>query len=145
MTFKPREKAKDSGPVLKRDANNKLDQDAADKVLRDLAGKLADHESARNKDLSFSAKGNKRDFVIMVTVMQRNSVDGHVVIGEDESRGFEVMDPRDPFKYRIYDFVEAPILAKNIPMRRASVGKQMLGIFNVLVNYLAKLSIVDSV
>lgn len=145
MSIEQRKKTKDSGPVLKRDKNNILDRDDAAKTTHDLVQKLLGEERAHKKDISFNARGNKRDFVVMVTLLQRNSIDGHIAIGEDESKGFEVMDARDPFKYRVYDFVEAPILAKHIPMSRAATGKQMLGIFNVLVNYLAKVGIIDSV
>lgn len=144
MSFEQRKKHKDGGPILKRDKNNVLDRDEAAKTTQDLVQKLLGEERAHKKDISFNARGNKRDFVVMITLLQRNSIDGHIAIGDDESKGFEVMDARDPFKYRVYDFVEAPILAKNIPMSRASTGKQMLGIFNVLVNYLAKVGIIQS-
>jgi len=145
MSFEQRKKSKDGGPILKRDEHNKLDIDDAARVTQQLTQKLLQEERAHKKDISFNARGNKRDFIVMVTVLQRNTVDGHIVIGEDESKGFEIMDARDPFKYRVYDFVEAPILARDIPMNRAACGKQMLGIFNVLINYLGKLSIVNNV
>lgn len=145
MSFEQRKKTKDNGPVLKRDENNKLDMDDAARVTQQLTKKLLQEQRAHEKEISFNARGNKRDFVVMVTVLQRNSVDGHIVIGDNESKGFEKMGGDDPFMYRVYDFVEAPITARHIPMRRAAVGKQMLGIFNVLVNYLGKLGIVDAV
>lgn len=145
MTFKPRAKAKDNGPVLKRDQHNKLDMDAAAQVQRQLTEKLLTEERAHKKDITFNAKGNKRDFIVMVTVLQRNSIDGHLVFGEDETKGFEVYDPRDPFKYRVYDYVEAPILCRDIPMSKNTCAKQMAGIFNVLITYLARLSVVNSV
>ncbi len=145
MAFQQRPKAKDGGPTLKRDQNNKLDREDAKKVVEELTKKLITEERAYKKDISYNARGHKRDFVVMVTLMQRNSVDGHIIIGEDETKGFEVMDARDPFKYRVYDFVEAPILSRNIPMRKADVGKQMASIFNMLFQYMVKLNIVDSV
>jgi hypothetical protein len=145
MSIPQRPKNKDGGPTLKRDANNKLDMDDAARVTHELTKKLLQEERAHKKDISFNAKGNKRDFVVMFTILQRNTVDGHIVFGEDESKGFEVMDPRDPFKYRVYDYVEAPMLARDIPMSKATTGKQLLGVFNVLVNYLARLGIINNV
>lgn len=140
-----RPKSKDSGPTLKRDAHNKLDMADAAKVTEQLTKKLLQEERAFKKDISFNAKGQKRDFIFMVTVMQRNSVDGHIVFGEDEYGGFESMDPRDPYKYRVYDYVEAPILAREIPMSKVALSQQVASVFQVLFNYLVKLNVVDRV
>lgn len=145
MTFKPRAKAKDTGPVLKRDANNKLDMDDAAKVTEQLTRKLLQEERAHKKDISFNARGVKRDFIFMLTVMQRNSVDGHIVVGENEASGFEKMDDRDPYMYRVYDYIEAPILAKHIPMKKAMLAQQVSSVFQVLFTYLVKLNVVDGV
>src|SRR5665213_180842 len=143
MTFKPREKTKDKGPVLLRDEHNKLDRGSAANATNALMQKLLTEERAHKKEISYNAKGNKRDFVVMVTVLQRNSVDGHIVFGEDQGEAFESMDPRDPFKYRVFDFVEAPILARDIPLSKATLSKQVASIFQVLFNYLVKLNVVD--
>lgn len=144
--FKQRPKTpSDNGPVLKRDENNILDKDDAARTTELLVNKLLTEERAYKKEISFNARGQKRDFVLMITLLQRNSVDGHIVLGEGDEKGFEVMDERDPYKYRVYDFVEAPILAKHIPMSRATTGKQMMGIFNVIVNYLHKVGIINNV
>ncbi len=55
------------------------------------------------------------------------------------------MDERDPFRYKVYDYAEAPILAKDIPMPQSVVGRQMMGLFKVVVNYLAKVGVINAV
>ncbi len=76
MAFEQRKKSKDSGPILKRTENNRLDRGEAARTTEGLVKKLLTEERAYKKDISYNARGNKRDFIVMVTLLQRNSVDG---------------------------------------------------------------------
>lgn len=140
--YKPTKKTPPPGPVLKRNEHNELDRGDAARVTGELVHKLLTEERAFKKEITYNARGTKRDIVVMMTIMVRNSVDGKIVA---DDLGYDTMDERDPYKYKVFDYVEAPIMARDIPMSRSMTGKQLMNCFKVLVNYLARMGVVDRI
>jgi len=144
MSVEDIKRSKKTPSLLKRDENGQIDQSEARKTTDELVGKLISTERDFQKDLSYNAaKGDKRDVVFFVTVWQRNSVDGKIVMADDFNPKFQQLSARDPYKYREFDFIEAPILVRDQPMNRANVGKQIFGVFKVLVNYLHRMGVIE--
>lgn len=137
---------KPSGPVLKRDENNVLDRADADAQIQRLMKTLITEERAFQKDLTFrNARGNKRDVMMFITIVHRNSIDGKIILGEDESKGFESWSDRDPYKYKAFDFIEVPFMAKDYPMKKTAIGAVLMQCFKLCCNYLIRMGVIDSV
>jgi hypothetical protein len=132
------------GPVVKRDEHNMVDHDSADKALQDLHKKLITEERAHQKEISFkNARGNKRDIVVKIIIFQRNSVDGKIVLG-DEKDGFESAgDPRDPYKYKYFEHIDAEIDSRHNPLSPKDVTRWQMGIYKCMTNYLAKMGVIN--
>lgn len=131
----------DTGPVIKRDENNQLDHGDADAQLRTLQERLITEERSHQKEMSFrNARGDKRDIVMKIIIMQRNSVNGKVVLGDDATKGFEAgEDPRDPYKYKIFEWIDGEINATSMPMSHVNTGRWIMGCFKAATNYLARM------
>lgn len=133
-----KKKPADGGPVLKRDENNLLDKGEAAKVADELIHKLITEERRHEKELSFhTARQGRRDIVVMMGVYIRNSVDGKIVLGEDETRGYERFADRDAYKYKTFDVLTIEYPARNLPGRNEFIGKGLLSGFGVIVKWLA--------
>lgn len=131
---------------LKRDEHNRLDRDDAKERTDKLMKELIETERQHQKDISFNlARGKKRDFVVFITIFMRNSVDGKIVIGDNEESGFFSLNDKDPYKYKDYDCIDIQLPARLLPMKRAQLGKALMSGFNVLVNWLARIGAVDGV
>jgi hypothetical protein len=127
--------------LLSRDANNKLDDSEVAKVTNELMKKLITTERDFQKDLSFNhARGNKRDIMVYVTIFARNSIDGKIVLG-DAGNGFVKLDDsgRDPYLYKDLEFIEMPLLAREMPYTRDGLGKGLFGLFNCVVQKLGRI------
>lgn len=130
--------------LLKRDESGQIDQSEAAKTTQALVQELITTERDFQKDISYAGgKGERRDVVFFVTVWQRNSIDGKVVLTDDFNPKFQRLSPRDPYKYREFDFIESPILVKDQPMRKDAIGRQMFGVFKVLSNYLHRMGVFE--
>ena len=130
---------------MKRDEHNRLDKDDAATQTETLMKKLITEERMHQKDISFNhARGNKRDIMVYMTIFARNSVDGMIVIG-DEERGFLSLDStgRDPFKYKDLDFIEFPIMAREMPLCKANMAQAIKGFFTALTSKLMRIGAID--
>ena len=75
------DKKKDGGPSINRFADGSLDHDDANKKLKELTQKLITEERSFQKEISFkTSRSSKRDVMLFVTICQRNSVDGKIVL-----------------------------------------------------------------
>lgn len=130
---------------LKRDQNNKLDKDDAERVQKELIKRLITEERHYQKEISFkNARGAKRDIFIFVTIAQRNSIDGKVVLGDPVGPGqYEKWANDDPYAYKVFDYVEGEIPAKMIPMKLPETGKFLMGVFKAVTNYLARMNVIN--
>jgi hypothetical protein len=141
MVFDPRKK---KPGILKRDEHNLVVKDEAQKTVEDLTRKLITTERDFQKDLTYSGhKGMRRDIVVFVTVVQRNSIDGKICLEDTRNPKFESWSPRDPYKYRVYDIVEAPIMVKEQPMSKGTLFKQMTGVMGTVMAYIMKMGAVS--
>jgi hypothetical protein len=134
-------KKPDSGPVLKRDEHNVLDKDDAKKVTEDLVRKALAETKYINKEQSFHASGGKRDVTVFISLCIRNSVNGHVVVGDDQSKGFIKNEPFDLYAFKEFDQLTIDFPAKIIPMGPETAGKGLLTGFNVLRKWLISIGV----
>ena len=130
---------------MKRDEHNRLDRNDAKAKTEELMQKLITEERMFQKDISFNhARGNKRDIMVYMTIFARNSVDGMIVVG-DEGNGFVELDRtgHDPYRYKDLDFIEFPIMAKDMPMSKETMGQAIKGFFTHLVSKLIRIGAID--
>jgi hypothetical protein len=130
----------------KRDQNNMLDQDDADKKIIDLQRTLVTETLAKNRDNSFaSAKGNRRDVVVKFVIYRKNTIDGHIVKGDYQDEKFENLsgDPLDPHRYHLVEYVDGEIDVRDMPMPKEKFGKWLFGSFLSVNSYLVKMGITE--
>lgn len=139
--FKPRDK---SPSLLKRgDDGRILDRSDAKKTTEELMRKLLTEERIHDKEQSFhAARTGKRDIVVMMGVYVRNSVNGKIVIGDNEGTGFERFSDRDMFKYRTFDMLTVEFPARNLPGGREFIGKGLMTGFNRICQMLMKMGMI---
>lgn len=142
MAFEPRDK---KPSILKRDENGQIaDRDDAKRVTENLVRKLLTEERAHDKDQSFHrVTTGKRDIVVFLMPMIRNSVNGKLVLGDDASRGFIKFDERDMYSYRPYDFVNVEFPARNLPGKKEYIGKGLMSGFSVVVKWMMKMGVIQ--
>lgn len=142
------EKKKDNGPILKRDENNRLDQDDAARVTQELTRKLITESRDFQKEISFKhSRDNRRDVVVKVVLYQRNTVNGKIVKSDSGDPLFEKLsnDPLDGFRYKYFEHIDMEISVKEMPMPLGKAGKWILGGFSALSNYLARMWVFNDV
>lgn len=129
---------KDSGPVLKRDEHNILDRDEADRVGKELIRKLLTEQRIHDKQESFHmSRTGKRDICVMMGVYIRNSVNGKIVLSDQQ--GFESFSPSDMYKYKTVDMATVEFPARNLPGNKEFIGKGLMSGFNVIVKWLSSI------
>lgn len=136
------------GPVIRRDENNMLDQNHADEVVTHLTKELINTERDFQKDNMLKhVSSTRRDIIVKTILMQRNTFNGHLVKEDYQNPRFEKLsdDPLDPYRYNTVDFIDGEIMAKEMPMSASHVGKWTMGMFKCVVNYLAKMNVMDRV
>ncbi len=135
-----------SDKKLKRDEHNMLDKDSAREETEKLMRKLITEERMHQKHISFNhARGNKRDIMVYITIFARNSVDGMIVLGDDD-RGYQPLDGsgRDPYKYKDLDIIEFPLLANQMPVSKIDLSQAIRGCFTALVSKMISIGAVNS-
>ncbi len=133
---------------IKRDKNNKIDKDDADKVLKKVTEDLITTQRDFQKEMSFRhAKTTRRDIVVKTLIYQKNTVNGMVVREDYQNPLFEKLsdDPLDPIRYNLFDYVEGELFVREMPLSAEKVGKWSMGMFKAVVNYLARMNIMNRV
>lgn len=134
--------SENKGPVLPRDEHGMIIPDAADALQKELVKKLINEERDFQKEMSFrNAASDRRDIIVKIVIYQRNSVNGKIVRGDIENPLFENLsdDPLHPYRYRYFEHIDGEIMAKEMPLNPAKVGRWQFGMFKTLTNYLARM------
>lgn len=132
----------------KRDEHGQLDRDDADRIARELTERLITEQRAFQKEISFkNARTNRRDIVVKTIIYQRNTINGMIVKQDADDPLFESLgeDLLDPMKYKYFDHIDGEIFVREQPMKMATCGKWLMGMFKALTNYLARMNIFDGV
>ncbi len=136
------------GPIIKRDEHNMLDKNDTDRVLKKVTEDLITTQRDQQKDNEMRrAIGNRRDVIVKTIIYQRNTQNGHVIQEDYKDIGFEKLsdDPLDHYRYKMFEFIDGEIMAKEMPMSMTNVGKWTMGMFKCVVNYLAKMNVMNRV
>jgi hypothetical protein len=136
------------GPVLKRDEHNRLDMDHTDAVLKDITKNLISEQRDYQKEIAFKhSRSNKRDLVMKIVLYQRNSVNGKIVVSDNDDPSFESLsaDPLHAYKYKYFEHIDAEISVKEMPMSAKTVYKWLMGCCNAALNYIVRMGIIDRV
>lgn len=139
---------KDEDLKIKRNDKNEIDEVDAERLLKKVTENLITTERDVQKELSMrKAISDRRDIVVKVIIYQKNT-QNNVVIREDyQNPLFEKLsdDPLDPFRYRYFDHLDGEISVKEMPMSTAKVGRWTMGCFKTVVNYLARMNVMNRV
>lgn len=136
------------GPQIVRDEHNMLDPNSADEVTKQVTKDLITTQRDFQKDNEMKrAIGNRRDIIVKTIIYQRNTQNHHVIAEDRQDPSFEKLsdDPLDPYLYKYFDHIDGEIMCKEMPMSAANVGRWSMGMFKCVVNYLAKMNVMNRV
>ena len=134
--------------LIKRNEDNSLDKNDADKVIKKVTEDLICTQRDFQKENEFRhARSGKRDVIVKIVIYQRNSVNGRVVKSDNENPLFERLseDSLDQYRFKYFEHIDFEIMAHEMPMDMAKIGKAMIGCFKALTNYLARMGVFNNV
>jgi hypothetical protein len=141
MAFEQRKK---TPSLLPRDKNNRVIKSEVQSTVETITKRLLTAERDIQKDITFAkARGSKRDICIFITVVQRNSIDGNICLEDTKDPKFERWSPRDPYSYKVFDSVDAPIVCKHLPLKHETAFKQLQGCMSAVLKYLMQMGAVQ--
>jgi hypothetical protein len=141
-------KEKDKGPEIKRDSNGQVDREDADKVVKELTTKLITESRDFQREITFKhSMNNRRDIIVKTVIYTRNTVNGMIVKEDSTDPLFERLGSEmlDPYRYKYFDHIDGEIFVREMPMSANNVGRWSMGMFKALVNYLARMNVMNRV